>query len=216
MKNKLVFLYSLVCLGTYSLSTYAVIRSASSKNYKSAISSGNVIVKFFSPTCGACQKMQRPYQDLSQDPQLDHVKFVEVNIDTDPQFARSISTIPTFRLYKEGQKVKEAIGITPISTLKSMMIGTFGPADYSQGINIESLAHMSHIDTSSDKIILEDMELTSSPSDLSDVEKPFERAEDQGILKMIGARIMEIITALMTAVKNLFTWIGNTISSLFK
>lgn len=70
-----------------------------------------VLVDFWAPWCGPC-RMQAP---ILEDFAKDHgdVKIVKVNVDDNQELAAhfNIMSIPSLLVFKNGVKVKEAVGL---------------------------------------------------------------------------------------------------------
>jgi thioredoxin 1 len=69
-----------------------------------------VVVDFFTPTCGPCQRMPPLLQALSK---ATGVEVVTVDISEDFGLAKSygVSSVPTVVIFKHGQEVNRAIGV---------------------------------------------------------------------------------------------------------
>lgn len=69
-----------------------------------------VVVDFFAQWCGPCKKIAPYIEELSKE--FPAVSFLKVDVDELPDVAgaEGISAMPTFRFYKNGQKVDELVG----------------------------------------------------------------------------------------------------------
>lgn len=69
-----------------------------------------VVVDFFAQWCGPCKKIAPYIEELSKE--FPGVSFLKVDVDELPDVAgaEGISAMPTFRFYKNGQKVDELVG----------------------------------------------------------------------------------------------------------
>ncbi len=78
---------------------------------------GVVFVDFYADWCGPCQ-MVGPIIDQLAD-ELTSVKFVKINVDQNPDLATeySIFSIPTFLIFKDGQVVRQMVGVVGKETL---------------------------------------------------------------------------------------------------
>ncbi len=79
-----------------------------------------VLLDFFAPWCGPCQKMLPTILKLEQD-YLNKAVIKTVDYDTNKELALSLGVdeIPMLLLYKKGKLVWRGIGATPENTLKT-------------------------------------------------------------------------------------------------
>ena len=72
-----------------------------------------VIVDFYADWCGPC-KMQSPILDEIAE-ENDKVKVCKINVDEEPEITENynIMSIPTMMIFKNGEKTKEFVGLTP-------------------------------------------------------------------------------------------------------
>ena len=72
-----------------------------------------VIVDFYADWCGPC-KMQSPILDEIAE-ENDKVKVCKINVDEEPEITENynIMSIPTMMVFKNGEKTKEFVGLTP-------------------------------------------------------------------------------------------------------
>ena len=72
-----------------------------------------VIVDFYADWCGPC-KMQSPILDEIAE-ERSNVKVCKINVDEEPVITESynIMSIPTMMVFKNGDKTKEFVGLTP-------------------------------------------------------------------------------------------------------
>lgn len=78
-----------------------------------------VLVDFWAPWCGPCLTMGPVIEELSQE--VTTVKIGKLNVDEHSDIAQTygILSIPTMKVFKGGQIVKEFIGVQPKDTLKA-------------------------------------------------------------------------------------------------
>lgn len=78
-----------------------------------------VLVDFWAPWCGPCQIMGPVIDELSSE--LSNVKIGKLNVDEHPSVAQEhgVMSIPTMKIFKQGQVVKEFVGTQSKESLKA-------------------------------------------------------------------------------------------------
>lgn len=79
-----------------------------------------VLVDFWAEWCPPCRVLSPVLEEL--DAQTgDDVTIVKVNVDESPELSErfGIMSIPTMKLFREGQEVKSLVGFTPLEELKN-------------------------------------------------------------------------------------------------
>ena len=78
-----------------------------------------VFVDFWAPWCGPCQMMGPVIDQLASE--LKTVKIGKLNVDEHPDIAQTygIMSIPTMKVFKGGQIVKEFVGVQQKDKLKA-------------------------------------------------------------------------------------------------
>lgn len=71
-----------------------------------------VLVDFWAPWCGPCQMMGPIIEALASEMDASKVKIAKLNVDDNQRTAGQyqVMSIPTFLMFKGGQKVGQAVG----------------------------------------------------------------------------------------------------------
>ncbi|GAA0858865.1 MULTISPECIES: thioredoxin [Clostridium] len=82
---------------------------------------GVVLVDFFATWCGPC-KMIAPIID-ELEAEMGDVKFVKVDVDESPEVATryGIQSIPTLKVFKDGENVDTVVGFLPKEQIKALI-----------------------------------------------------------------------------------------------
>ncbi|WP_138342186.1 thioredoxin [Intestinibacter bartlettii] len=90
-----------------------------SQEFDNTIESGVVVVDFFATWCGPCKMLSPVIDELSRE--LENVNFVKVDIDQSMDLAQKfkIVSVPTLKVFKNGEEVDTLMGFMPKEVLKS-------------------------------------------------------------------------------------------------
>lgn len=84
------------------------------QNFGQEIKEGVVLVDFWAPWCGPC-KMQGPIiEELAEElKSKEGVKVAKLNVDEQQETAKatSVMSIPTLKVFKDGEVVEEMVGL---------------------------------------------------------------------------------------------------------
>ena len=98
------------------------VKELTAADFTNTTASGTVLVDFWAPWCGPC-KMQTPILEKVADKIGDKAVIAKVNVDENPALAAQfgVRSIPTLILFKNGQKVKDFIGVQQEAALVEVL-----------------------------------------------------------------------------------------------
>ena len=90
-----------------------------SQEFDNTIESGVVVVDFFATWCGPCKMLSPVIDELSGE--LENVNFVKVDIEQSMDLVQKfkIVSVPTLKVFKNGEEVDTLMGFVPKEVLKS-------------------------------------------------------------------------------------------------
>ncbi len=91
------------------------------EDFNDLIKEGVVLVDFFATWCGPCQMLSPILEEIQEE--RSNIKIVKVDIDEHEDLAQSfgIMSVPTLRLYKDGELVKTQVGFVPKDAIESFI-----------------------------------------------------------------------------------------------
>jgi thioredoxin 1 len=98
------------------------IEHVTDDNFASEIKEGLVLVDFWAPWCGPC-KMIAPVLNEIDEEMGNQVKIVKLNVDenSDTTSEYGVMGIPALILFKDGEKVDQAIGFQPKEAISELI-----------------------------------------------------------------------------------------------
>ena len=94
-----------------------MVIEVNSSNFNSEVlkSPVPVLVDFWAEWCGPCKVMSPIVDQVAEELGGDKIKLVKINVDQNQQLAEQfgIMSIPSFKLFKNGQIVSEFVGSRP-------------------------------------------------------------------------------------------------------
>ncbi len=90
-----------------------------SQEFDNAIQNGVVVVDFFATWCGPCKMLAPIFEELGEE--LEKVKFVKVDIDQNSDLVQKfkIVSVPTMKIFKDGEELDTLVGFMPKEVLKN-------------------------------------------------------------------------------------------------
>ena len=100
-----------------------MVKAITDTTFEAETKEGLVLVDFWATWCGPC-RMQAPIlEQLSQELSEDELKILKMDVDENPETARSfgIMSIPTLLFKKDGQVVKQVAGVHTAAQIKAIV-----------------------------------------------------------------------------------------------
>ena len=100
-----------------------MVKAITDATFEAETKEGLVLVDFWATWCGPC-RMQAPIlEKLSQELSEDELKILKMDVDENPETARSfgIMSIPTLLFKKDGQVAKQVAGVHTADQIKAIV-----------------------------------------------------------------------------------------------
>ncbi|TDZ40961.1 Thioredoxin [Colletotrichum trifolii] len=93
------------------------------EDFNKAIAKDAVIVDAFATWCGPCKAIAPILANLSNDPDHAGLYFIKIDVDEVPDLSQElgIRAMPTFLIFKKGEKAQEIVGANP-AALKQVIV----------------------------------------------------------------------------------------------
>ncbi|CAN5127200.1 hypothetical protein BH09DEP1_BH09DEP1_3510 [soil metagenome] len=104
----------LILVSTYTHATVQTVLGKDQFNQVVLQSAKPVVVKFGAPWCPACTRSKAPYHKVSDDADLAHVTFVDMDFDTNSAVAQQydVQSLPTFLYFNNGKLAATKTGFS--------------------------------------------------------------------------------------------------------
>ena len=80
-----------------------------------------VLVDFFATWCGPCRMVGPVIEEIAEE--NDRIKVCKIDVDQEPELAirYGISSIPSLKVFKNGQLVKSSVGVIPKASIEDLL-----------------------------------------------------------------------------------------------
>lgn len=90
--------------------------------FDDAVKEGVVLVDFYADWCGPCKMLSPVLDELAADVE-GKASVIKVNVDTESELAQKyqVSSIPSIKIFKNGEIVNETMGFQPKAKLEELI-----------------------------------------------------------------------------------------------
>lgn len=184
----------LFLIASYSYSEVKEVLGKDQFNEVVLKSTKPVVVKFGAPWCPACTRSKAPYEKISNDPELAHVTFVEMDFDKNSTVAQQydVQSLPTFLYFNNGKLASTKTGYS--ENLKSEIANT-----------VANLGAAAPAPTEAEQKKSAEEQAMQAPATQEEVSGPACAAGEQGFF-----------ANAINGISNFFNSVWNTVTGWFK
>lgn len=183
----------------------------------------NAVVKVSAKWCGACKMIQGAFDDIANDPTLDHVVFAYVDADDNGDIVHreNISGLPTFLILSDGEVTETIKGVSNPDTFAEELKTKLASAKPIQGSVQAAVDTKSEVKTEETTV----NPVTGTETTTKDVVK----ADESGVKQETTTttqpvstegmsfvdKVLAFLGSIFAAIKGLFEDVFNWITGLF-
>lgn len=101
--------------------------------------SQQVVLKFYADWCGHCVATKKPYQDLSENSDLQDITFAQIDVEAQPEISKKydINAMPTFIYLKNSNVIEKQQGTAPAQLFIESMTTKIKDVFGGQGVSLD-------------------------------------------------------------------------------
>lgn len=99
-----------------------MVKNLNVENFDESVKDGVVLVDFYADWCGPCKMLAPVLEELAEDLE-GKATVVKVNVDEQNELAAKykVSSIPSLKVFKDGEVVEETMGFQPKPKLAELV-----------------------------------------------------------------------------------------------